>query len=103
MVLLVLEPVIVSHKLIKVEAISLVATLAQKNLQEDLTQTQELIQIQAQLKQVLEVLAELLEIPLVVYHRHQLSQRVLLKRKPLQPKLVKNQKKPVMLNQKGMS
>ena len=52
MVLLALEPVIVSHKLIKVEVINLADTLVQKNLQEDLTLVQELILTQVQLRQV---------------------------------------------------
>jgi hypothetical protein len=50
-VLLVLEPVIVSRKLIKVEVINLVDILEQKNLQEDLTQVQGLIPTQVQLRQ----------------------------------------------------
>jgi hypothetical protein len=48
MVLLALVLAIVSQRLIKVEAIKLADILALKNLHQDLTQVQELIQVQAQ-------------------------------------------------------
>jgi hypothetical protein len=107
MALPVLGPAIVSRKLTQAEVINPIDIQALRNLHQDLvpalTLAQGPIRTQAQLKPVLGDLVEPLRKALAVYHHLPLSQQVQPKRKPLQPRLVKNQKKPVMPNQKGMS
>jgi hypothetical protein len=67
-VLPVLGPAIVSHKLTWSEAINPIDILVLRNLHQDRTPAQEPIRTQAQLKQALGPLVDLLQMALV-YHR----------------------------------